>query len=75
MEQIITQYQAVYYKLYNRNPKGLYPLDDEFVFVNDTRIHVNDLAQLVDQLEAEYRLTVKPRRNSLLRLVDWIRQS
>jgi CO dehydrogenase/acetyl-CoA synthase alpha subunit len=76
MEQhpIIERYSELYQKLYQRDPKGLRQISQDFVVVNEMQIRIQDLELLTRQLEKEYRAEQQKKRNNILKLVNWFRR-
>lgn len=72
-EEIVHHYTKAYQKLYNRTPRELEVLDDDWVIVNGARMRVSELAYLTRQLQQEYAQGLEERRSVLKRLVNWFK--
>lgn len=75
MQRVVTKYLQLYKQLYNREPKDIRVIDEEFVIVNDTQIRLADLEMLTQQLEQEYQSIQNKHRSVVKRLINWFRQS
>lgn len=71
----IQQYQRIYRKLYNRDPKELRDLGSGWVLVNGARMQVTELDKLTEQMFIEYRQAAAQRRNIVTRLLGWFREA
>ncbi|MEL6151076.1 MAG: hypothetical protein AAFU54_17385 [Chloroflexota bacterium] len=71
----VIRYNQLYKQLYNRDPRGLRVLSNEFVQVNDTKIHIKDLERLNAQLEEEVNARQQQKRSTIMRLIGWLRNS
>lgn len=73
-EKVIAHYIEAYQKLYNRSPRELQILDNEWVIVNGARMRVSELAYLTAQLQHEYKQNATEERRSIVkRLVKWFK--
>ena len=72
-EQVMLHYAEAYQKLYNRIPKDLRALDNDWVVVNGARMRVTELEYLTKQLQQEYRQGLAERRSIVNRLVSWLK--
>ena len=72
-EQVMMHYAEAYQKLYNRTPRDLRALDDDWVVVNGARMRVTELEYLTKQLQQEYRQGLDDRRSIVNRLVKWLK--
>ncbi len=72
-EKIMRRYVEAYQKLYNRIPKDLRALDEEWVIVNGARMRVSELEYLTRQLQQEYDQSIDQRRSVVNRLVKWLK--
>jgi len=70
----IERYIELYRKLYNREPKGLRQISNDFVVVNEMQLRMKDLELLTRQLEKEYKAQQEKKRSTILRLVGWFRR-
>jgi hypothetical protein len=72
-EQVMTHYAEAYRQLYNRLPRELRALDNNWVIVNGARMRVTELEYLTQQLQQEYKQGLPERRSVVLRLVKWLK--
>ncbi len=72
-DQVLTHYVEAYQKLYNRMPKDLRALDNEWVVVNGARMRVAELEYLTQQLQQEYQAGLEQKKNIVARLVKWFK--
>lgn len=72
-EQVLLHYTNAYQKLYNRNPKDLRVIDNEWVIINGARMRVSELEHLTLQLENEYSQTIEEKRSVVMRLLRWFK--
>lgn len=72
-EKVMMHYVDAYQKLYNRTPKDLKALDNEWVVVNGARMRVGELEYLTKQLQQEYAQGLEEKRNVVLRLLKWFK--
>ncbi|HEX2619798.1 MAG TPA: hypothetical protein VHL11_06615 [Phototrophicaceae bacterium] len=72
-EKVMTHYADAYQKLYNRTPRDLRALDNEWVVVNGARMRINELEYLTRQLQQEYTQGLEQKRNVVMRLVKWFK--
>lgn len=70
----IERYIELYRKLYNREPKGLRQINNDFVIINEMQLRMQDLELLTRQLEKEYKAQQEKKRSTILRLVGWFRR-
>lgn len=73
-DQIIARYAEAYQQLYNRQPKDLRLIDDEWVIVNGARMRVRELEYLTEQLKLEYAHVRSTQRGLVERLVKWLKR-
>ena len=73
-EQAMSHYSQAYQNLYNRTPKDLRALDQEWVIVNGARMRVSELEYLTNQLRQEYDQGAAQRKGVVLRLLKWFKQ-
>jgi hypothetical protein len=73
-EKVMMHYTEAYQKLYNRPPKDLRALDDDWVIVNGARMRVSELDYLAKQLHLEYRQGIADRRTLVSRLITWFKR-
>lgn len=72
-EKAMNHYVDAYQKLYNRVPKDLQALDNEWVVVNGARMRVSELENLTLQLQQEYFQGLEQRRSIVNRLLKWFK--
>jgi hypothetical protein len=71
--KVMSHYIDAYQKLYNRVPKDLRALDNEWVIVNGARMRVTELEYLTKQLLQEYSQGLEEKRGIIERLVKWFK--
>ncbi|MEL6528151.1 MAG: hypothetical protein AAFQ07_20810 [Chloroflexota bacterium] len=67
------RYAEAYEKLYNRRPRDLRAVDDNWVIVNGARMPVTELELLTHQLQIEHKQTTDNKRNLVSRLIKWFK--
>lgn len=72
-EQVMMHYADAYQKLYNRTPKELRALDQDWVLVNGAQMRFAELEYLTHQLMQEYAQTLEQKRNVVVRLLKWFK--
>lgn len=72
-DKVIAHYTEAYQKLYNRNPRDLEIIDNEWIIVNGARMRVAELEYLTKQLQLEYNQSKIEKRNILNRLITWFK--
>jgi predicted patatin/cPLA2 family phospholipase len=72
-DRVMVHYADAYQKLYNRPPKDLRALDNEWVIVNGARIRVTELENITRQLLQEYHQGLEQKRSIVARLVKWFK--
>lgn len=72
-EEVVHYYAKAYQKLYNRIPRDLEVVDNDWVIVNGARMRVTELEYLTRQLQQEYARGIEERRSVLKRLVNWFK--
>lgn len=73
-ERALTGYAEAYRKLYNRQPRDLRAVDNDWVIVNGARMRVNELEYLTRQLQQEYTQGLEKKKSMVLRLLNWFKQ-
>ncbi len=71
VEKAMARYQNVYVSLYQRGPKELRDLGNNWVLVNGARMNVDELENLSDQLQKEYQQVLVNKRNIVKKLLNW----
>jgi hypothetical protein len=72
-DEVVQYYMKAYQKLYNRTPRDLEVVNDDWVIVNGARMRVSELEYLTRQLQQEYAQGLEERRSVLKRLVAWFK--
>lgn len=74
-DKILLAYSEAYQKLYQRKPRELRLIENDFVIVNGARMRVSDLEHLAIQLQREYARLHEQRRSIVNRLLTWFKSS
>jgi len=72
-EKVVQHYTEAYQKLYQRTPRDLRILDQEWIVVNGARMRLTELEYLTNQLLQEYQQSIEERRGIINRLVKWFK--
>lgn len=72
-EKVLSHYVTAYQKLYNRVPKDLQAVDNDWVVVNGARMRVSELENLTRQLQQEYAQSQEHKRSLVVRLLNWLK--
>jgi hypothetical protein len=72
-EHVMLSYAEAYEKLYNRRPRDLRAVDNDWVIVNGARMRLAELEHLTKQLQMEYKQTISNRKNMVGRLIKWFK--
>jgi hypothetical protein len=72
-DRVISHYRAMYQKLYNREPREIRLLDEEWVIVNGARLRVIELLSLTERMQQEYEQTIANKRNVVMKLLKWFK--
>lgn len=67
----MARYLNLYLSMYQRNPKELRDLGNNWVLVNGARMRVEELEGLAEELNREYQQVVANKRSILKKLVNW----
>lgn len=70
---VMHHYAEAYEKLYNRRPRDLRAVDDDWVIVNGARMRSGELEHLTKQLQMEYTQTISNKRNMIGKLIKWFK--
>lgn len=70
---VMYRYAEAYQKLYNRRPRDLRAVDDDWVIVNGARMRLTELEHLTNQLQMEYKQTEDNKRHVVARLIKWFK--
>lgn len=73
VDRVISHYAAMYQKLYNREPREIRLLDDEWVIVNGARLRVIELVSLTERMQQEYEETIANKRSVVMKLLKWFK--
>jgi hypothetical protein len=71
VEKAMARYLNLYQSLYQRNPKELRNLGNDWVLVNGARMSVVELESLADELQKEYQQVLANKRNIVKKLLNW----
>ncbi|NDJ77652.1 MAG: hypothetical protein GYB65_15480 [Chloroflexi bacterium] len=71
VEKAMARYLEVYLALYQREPKELRDLGDEWVLVNGARMRVDELENLAAELSREYQQVLSNKRSIVKKLMNW----
>jgi hypothetical protein len=71
VEKAMAQYLEVYQALYQRPPKELRDLGNNWVLVNGARMNVEELENLTGELSREYQQVLANRRSIVKKLLNW----
>lgn len=71
VEKAMARYLDVYLSLYQRTPRELRDLGNEWVLVNGARMRVEELENLADELNREYQQILANKRNIVKKLLNW----
>ncbi len=71
IEKAMARYLEVYLALYQREPKELRDLGDNWVLVNGARMSVEELENLADELNREYQQVLANKRSIVKKLLGW----
>lgn len=71
VEKAMARYLDVYRSLYQRTPRELRDLGNEWVLVNGARMRVEELEHLADELNREYQQILANKRNIVKKLLNW----
>ncbi|MBN1680625.1 MAG: hypothetical protein JW966_10055 [Anaerolineae bacterium] len=71
VEKAMARYLEVYLALYQRSPKELRNLGDNWVLVNGARMAVEELENLTKNLNQEYQQLLANKRNIVKKLLNW----
>jgi hypothetical protein len=72
-EHVMHSYAEAYEKLYNRRPRDLRAVDNNWVIVNGARMRINELEILTKQLQMEYSQSIGSKRSIVGRLINWFK--
>lgn len=67
----MARYQSVYLSLYQRRPRELRDLGNNWVLVNGARMSVEELENLANELQKEFQQVQINKRSVVKRLLNW----
>lgn len=70
-EKAMARYSNLYLALYQRTPKELRDLGNNWVLVNGARMNVDELENLVEELSREYQQIQANKRTLVKKLLGW----
>lgn len=70
---VMYRYAEAYEKLYNRRPRDLRAVDDDWVIVNGARMRIAELDHLTTQLQMEYKQVLNNKKSIVGRLIKWFK--
>lgn len=73
VERVMVRYLHVYQALYQRSPKELRDLGNNWVLVNGARMSVEELENLAVELNSEYQQALANKRSVVKRLLNWFK--
>ncbi len=71
VEKAMARYMEVYQALYQRAPKELRDLGNDWVLVNGARMKVDELETLTNELNRELQQVLANKRNIVKKLLNW----
>ncbi len=71
VEKAMAQYLQVYLSLYQRKPRELRDLGNNWVLVNGARMSVEELENLTSELNREYQQVLFNKRSVVKKLLNW----
>lgn len=70
-EKAMARYMEVYLALYQRAPRELRDLGNNWILVNGARMNVEELENLTSELNREYQQVITNKQNIVRRLLTW----
>jgi len=70
---VMHRYAEAYEKLYNRRPRDLRAVDDDWVIVNGARMRIAELEHLTNQLQMEYKQALSNKKSIVGKLIKWFK--
>jgi hypothetical protein len=70
-EKAMARYANLYLALYQRTPKELRDLGNNWVLVNGARMNIDELERLAEELSREYQQVLAHKRTLVKRLLGW----
>lgn len=71
VQRAMARYLHVYLALYQREPRELRDLGNNWVLVNGARMSVDELENLSNELNREYQQVLANKRNVVKKLLKW----
>jgi hypothetical protein len=71
VQKAMARYLDVYRLLYQREPRELRDIGNNWVLVNGARMSINELENLATQLKREYQQVLSNKRTIVQRLLNW----
>jgi hypothetical protein len=71
VEKAMARYSNLYLSLYQRAPKELRDLGNNWVLVNGARMNVDELENLSEELNREYQQVLANKRTLVKKLLGW----
>jgi hypothetical protein len=71
VEKAMARYSNLYLSLYQRSPKELRDLGNNWVLVNGARMNVDELENLSEELHREYQQVLANKRNLVKKMLSW----
>ncbi|MBN2305644.1 MAG: hypothetical protein JXQ72_14265 [Anaerolineae bacterium] len=73
VEKAMARYLHIYQALYQRDPRELRDLGNDWVLVNGARMRVEELETLSEDLNREYQQVLANKRNIVKKLLNWFK--
>lgn len=71
VEKAMARYSNLYLSLYQRTPKEMRDLGNNWVLVNGARMNVEELENLAEELNREYQQILANKRTLVKKLMGW----
>jgi len=71
VEKTMARYLEIYQSLYQRAPRELRDLGNNWVLVNGARMSVDELDNLTVELNREYQQVLANKRSIVKKLLNW----
>ena len=72
VEKAMARYLNLYLALYQRTPRQLRDLGNNWILVNGARMNVEELENLANELHREYEQVLSNRRSAIKKLLNWL---
>jgi hypothetical protein len=73
VEKAMARYLHIYQALYQRDPRELRDLGNDWVLVNGARMRVEELETLSEDLNREYQQVLANKRSIVKKLLNWFK--